>query len=333
MRRNNFKRVAAFSMAAVMLCGSAFTVMAADETNSAEGTGKYEGKDGEKPLISITLPTSSELTGVYDYIADPNDLLTQAKDHGSLGSSATIETNAGILFKTDTNKYGPKSKKFEVESQNMQDIDVTVAVKIKEAGDSLIKYAADDTFTDSTDNELYLAITNAAASADDLEAVPLTASGATMTQPAAGVAANYELVYNSTDSKYEYTKKSSPSGWSKVAFDMTGAINTAAEWGEGVKFPKIEVTWSYAEHKDSALSKTTISGAANTVQVDSGITVTKVALIKKGTTTEIACTTSNYTFNASTGVLTVTASMLSNNVGGTIRVTLSNGTTEDLTIQ
>lgn len=331
MSRKNFKRIAAFSMAAVMMCGSALTVMAADETNSAEGTGTYEGKDGEMPIISITLPTSAELQGIYDYRADPNDLLSSAADNGSLGSGATIATNKGILFKTDTNKYGPTSKKFEIESQNMQDIDVTVAVKIKEAGDSFIKYAAADTFT-GTDNELYLALTNGL-TGDDLETAPLTAAGATMTQTAAGVESNYELKYNATDSKYEYALKSSPTGWKKVGFDMTGAINTAAEWGEGVKFPKVEVTWSYAEHKDSALSKTTISGAANTVQVDSGITVTKVALIKKGTTTEIACTSSNYTFNASTGVLTVTAGMLSNNVGGTIRVTLSNGTTEDLAIQ
>lgn len=330
MRRNNFKRIAAFSMAAVMMCGSAFTVMAADETNSAEGTGTYEGKDGEKPLVSITLPTSAELAGVYDYRADPNDLLTKAGE-SSLGS-ATINTNKGILFETATDEYGPTSKKFEIESQNMQDIDVTVAVKIKEAGDSFIKYASADTFT-GKDNELYLALTNTLADADKKTA-PLTAAGATMTQTAAGVEGNYELKYNTTDSKYEYALKGSgTTAWNKVAFDMTGAINTAAEWGEGVKFPKIEVTWSYKEHKDSVLSKTTISGAANTVQVNSGITVTKVALIKKGTTAEIACTSSNYTFNASTGVLTVTASMLSNNVGGTIRVTLSNGTTEDLAIQ
>lgn len=331
MSRKNLMRVAAFSMAAVMMCGSALTVMAADETNSAEGTGTYEGKDGEKPLISITLQTSAELSGVYDYRADPNNLLGTAADNGSLGTDATINTNKGILFETATDTYGPTSKKFEVESQNMQDIDVTVAVKIKEAGDSLIKYAAADTFT-GTDNELYLALTNGL-TGDDLETAPLTAAGATMTQSAAGVEGNYELKYNQTNSKYEYALKASASGWNKVAFDMTGAINTAAEWGEGVKFPKIEVTWSYAEHKDSVLSKTTISGAANTVQVDSGITVTKVALIKAGTTTEIACTSSHYTFNASTGVLTVTASMLSNNVGGTIRVTLSNGTTEDLAIQ
>lgn len=332
MRRNNFKRVAAFSMAAVMLCGSAFTVMAADETNSAEGTGKYEGKDGEKPLISITLPTSAELTGVYDYIADPNDLLSQAKDHGSLGSSATIETNAGILFKTDTNKYGPKSKKFEVESQNMQDIDVTVAVKIKEAGDSLIKYAADDTFTDSTDNELYLALTNAAASADDLEAVPLTAAGATMTQSAAGVEGNYELKYNTTDSKYEYALKGSgTTAWNKVAFDMTGAINTAAEWGEGVKFPKIEVTWSYAEHKDAYVSATSVSTAAKslTLSLPTGVTVSKVELVLSGNTTALI-SGNQYSVSATAINFTKYASSWA---GGSLKITYSDGHVDTVTCQ
>lgn len=331
MSRKNLKRIAAFSMAAVMLCGSAFTVMAADETNSAEGTGTYEGKDGEKPLIAITLPTSAELSGVYDYRADPNDLLTKAADKGSLGSAATIATNKGVLFQTETNKYGPTSKKFEVTSENMQDIDVTVAVKIKEAGDSLIKYAADDTFTDSTDNELYLALTNTATSADDLKAVPLTAAGATMTQTAAGKEENYELKYNTTDSKYKYEKKSSASGWNKVAFDMTGAINKAAEWGEGVKFPKIEVTWSYAEHKDAYVSATKVSTAAKTLTLTlpSGTTVSKVELVLGGNTTALAAG-NQYTVSAASIAFGKYASSW---VGGTLKITYSDGHVDNVTCE
>lgn len=332
MRRNNFKRVAAFSMAAVMMCGSAFTVMAADDTNSAEGTGKYEGKDGEMPLISITLPTSTELAGVYDYIADPNDLLSSAADNGSLGSTATINTNKGILFETAADTYGPTSKKFEIESENMQDIDVTVAVKIKEAGDSFIKYASADTFTDSTDNELYLALTNAAASADDLEAVPLTATGATMTQMAAGVEGNYELKYNTTNSKYEYALKGSgTTAWNKVAFDMTGAINTAAEWGEDVKFPKIEVTWSYAEHKDAYVSAAKVSTAAKTLTLTlpSGTTVSKVELVLGGNTTALAAG-NQYTVSAASITFGKYASSW---VGGTLKITYSDGHVDNVTCE
>lgn len=119
--------------------------------------------------------------------------------------------------------------------------------------------------------------------------------------------------------------------WNKCSFILTGAINTNATWGDNVTFPTIKVTWSYAEHKDSVLSSTTISQSSNVITVQDGITVTKVALVKKGTTTEVAMTGSLYTF--ANGKLTVQASMLGNNVGGTLKVTLSNGTTEDVTIQ
>lgn len=329
MSRKNLMRVAAFSMAAVMMCGSALTVMAADETNSAEGTGTYEGKDGEKPLISITLPTSAELSGVYDYRADPNNLLGTAADNGSLGTDATINTNKGILFETATDTYGPTSKKFEVESQNMQDIDVTVAVKIKEAGDSLIKYAAADTFT-GTDNELYLALTNGL-TGDDLETAPLTAAGATMTQTAAGVESNYELKYNTTDSKYEYALVASPTGWQKVGFDMTGAINKTAEWGEGVKFPKIEVTWSYAEHKDAYVSAAKVSSAAKTLTLTmpSGTTVSKVELVLSGNATALAAG-NQYTVSASSITFGKYASSW---VGGTLKITYSDNHVDNVTCE
>lgn len=327
-RKMSFKKAAAFTMAATMLCGSAMTVLA---DSTVEGTGTYEGKDGEKPVISITLPTETELNGVYNYIADPNDLLSTAKDHGSLGASATIETNKGILFQSDTNKYGPTSKKFEIESQNMQDIDVTVAVKVKEAGDSFIKYASADTFTDSTDNELYLALTNGL-TADDLETAPLTASGATMTQTAAGVEGNYELKYNTTDSKYEYALKGSgTTAWNKVAFDMTGAINTAAEWGEGVKFPKLEVTWSYAEHVDAYVSAASVSTAAKslTLSLPTGVTVSKVELVLSGNPTTLA---NGNQYSVSATAITF-AKYASSWVGGSLKITYSDGHVDTVACQ
>ena len=246
MRKKNLSKFAAFTMAAVMMCGNVLTVMA--DGTTVEGTGKYEGKDGEKPIISITLPTETELDGVYNYIADPNDLLTKATDKGSLGSGATVNTNKGILFKTDTNTYDPTSKKFEVTSQNMQDVDVSVSVTVKEEGDTFIEYATTDTF-ESTDkaNKLYLALVNGE-SGDAAKSAALTASGVTLTQTAKGKTDNYELKYDSTNSKYVYSAKASATGWNKVGFAMTGAINTNAEWGENVKFPKVQVTWSFKEH-------------------------------------------------------------------------------------
>ena len=103
---------------------------------------------------------------------------------------------------------------------------------------------------------------------------------------------------------------------------MTGALNKNATWGDDVEFPSIKVTWSYAEHRDSALSNTlTVTGA----------TVKGVTLVK-GDGTSVKCTAgTNYTFT--NGTLTVQATMLGNNVGGKLRIELSTGVTEEVTIQ
>lgn len=338
MSKKNLKRFTAFSMAAVMMCGNALTVMAdgTATTTTVEGTGKYEGKDGEKPLISITLPTQTELNGVYNYIADPNDLLSKATQKGSLGDGATVNTNKGILFKTDTdtNTYDSTSKKFEVTSQNMQDVDITVAVTVKEAGDSFIEYATTDTF-ESTDkaNKLYLALVNGE-TGDAAKSAALTASGVTLTQTAKGIESNYDLKYDATNSKYVYSPKASATGWNKVGFAMTGAINTNAEWGENVKFPKVEVTWSYAEHTDSLLTASEVSATSNTLTIPDGVTVKKVTLVQSGGNKIVAQSGKHYTF--SNGTLSLQASMLSGNVGGSLEIELDqSGTskTETVTIK
>ena len=341
MRKKNLSKFAAFTMAVVMMCGNVLTVMAEDPADTAtgttvEGTGKYEGKDGEKPIIRITLPTETQLNEVYNYIADPNDLLTKATDKGSLGSGATVNTNKGILFKTDTNTYDPTSKKFEVTSQNMQDVDVSVSVTVKEAGDSFIEYATTDTFEDTDKaNKLYLALVNGE-TGDAAKSAALTASGVTLTQTAAGKTDNYELKYDSANSKYVYSAKADATDWNKVGFAMTGAINTKAEWGENVKFPKVQVTWSYKEHLDvPTVTETSISGTNNIIHftLPSGVALKKVELVKSGSVTTLS-SSSHYTIDETAGTITMVANVLSNNVGNKIKVYFDNDleTSVELTI-
>lgn len=333
MSKKNFKRIVALTMAATMTVGSAMTVFAADTGDTptagvSEGTGSYEGGKMKYPTLSVTLPTIP--AGIYDYIADPNGLISATSNEKYTG--ATFTGTTGIFFETDTDTYSEKSAAKTVTNENAQDIDVTVKLEQKTAGDAIIKYAESATF-EATDkeNKLYLAVTDDAATNPNVAA--LTATGAAVVKTTvAGVPENYDPGYNSTDGKYEYTKKTNGlADWNDCSFILTGAVNKNATWGDDVTFPTIKVTWSYKEHKDSVLSSTTISQSSNVITVEDGITVTKMALIKKDTTAEIAMTGSLYTFTG--GKLTVQASLLGNNVGGTLRVTLSNGTTEDVTIQ
>lgn len=246
MSKKNFKRITAITLAAVMTLGS--TVMAfATTPGSAEGTGSYEGGELKYPTISITLPTIP--AGTYDYIADPNGLIAATNNEKYQGS--TFEGNTGIFFLTDsaTKKYTGTSAALKVTNENAQDIDVTVKLEQKTAGDESIQYSSSSTFENSdTVNKLYLAVTDGAAS--DPKTAALSTTAATLTTKVAGVPGNYEASYNSTDSKYEYKKKADATGWKECSFALTGALNKNATWGDDLSFPTIQVTWSYAEHQE-----------------------------------------------------------------------------------
>lgn len=210
MKRKSLKRLVAFTLAASMVFGSAMTVFATEtgETpaaGEAEGTGSYEGGEMKYPTLSVTLPTIP--TGTYDYIADPNGLIA-ATENAKYADATFDEDAAGIFFLTDdtTKKYSGKSAAQTVTNENAQDIDVTVKLEQKTAGDAIIKYAESATFEDTDkENKLYLAVTDDAAS--DPNTAALSATGAaTVKATVAGVPGNYAPGYDATDG-YAYTKK------------------------------------------------------------------------------------------------------------------------------
>lgn len=332
----NFKKYTAIALAATMTIGSTMTVFAGDVADPApaaepgvgEGEGSYEGGEMKYPTLSVTLPTIPERT--YDYIADPNGLI--AATNNEKYADATFDADAkGIFFLTDTDNksYTADSAAQTLTNENAQDIDVTVKLEQKAAGDSSIKYASSATFEDTDkENKLYLAITDGAAT--DPKVAALTSTGAaTIKTTVAGVPGNYEAGYDTTNG-YGYTLKAEDeqTDWNDCSFNLTGALNENATWGDNMTFPTIKVTWSYTEHKETALSGTTISKASNSVTV-TGATVTGVKLVK-ASGTEVTLTT-QYSFT--NGTLAVNADMLGANVGGKIVVTLSTGATEELTIQ
>ncbi|MCI8292074.1 MAG: hypothetical protein HFH53_00865 [Hespellia sp.] len=348
MRKKNFKKFAAITMAAAMTLGSTLTVFAegeGDDTSTtptaeagvAEGEGTYEGGEMKYPTLSVTLPTIP--AGTYDYIADPNGLIEKTKNDDGTASKyadSTFTGTTGIFFLTNTaddgaKTYTEKSAALTLANENAQDIDVTVKLEQKTAGDTSIKYANSAEFESTDkDNKLFLAITDGATT--DPKVAALTGNGAaTVTTRVAGVPENFEAGY-SADTGYGYTKKDEAdlTDWNDCSFELTGALNKNATWGDDLAFPAIKVTWSYAEHRDSALSASTISKTANTLTV-TGATVTGVTLVKTSGTTAACAAGTNYTF--ADGKLTVQATMLANNIGGKLKIALSTGVTEEVTIQ
>ncbi len=344
MSKKNFKRTAALMLAATMVIGSTMTIFAADD-GIAEGTGTYEGIK-EEPLPSITVPTDDQMANAYDYVADPNGMIEEAKDNGRLPADAVIDQDtAGILFlyDKDNKKYGKTSKKIEVESQNYKDVDVTVELKLKEGakGDADIIYADSADFgtgdTASKDKKLYLAITDAAATSPKTAALP--ASGVVkLTQTISGKPDNFELVYDTTDAdstkhKYVYKpKQTTTDTWEKAAFALTGAINTNAKWGKDATFPTLVVTWSYAEHVDSYLSSRSVSATSDTVTMTlpEGVSVKKVELVDGSTRTPLVL---GNTYKITGASLWIKGSVITNNVGKTLDVTYSNDKVDTLDIQ
>ncbi len=303
MSKKNLKRFAAITLAATMAFGSAMTVFATDgdpgdapatpEKGVAEGNGSYEGGEMKYPTLSVTLPTIP--AGTYDYIADPNGLIRATSNTKYAG--ATFTDTTGVFFLTDpTGKtYTNKSAVQEVSNQNAQDIDVTVKLEQKTAGDSFIKYANSASFeSDDTENKLYLAVTDDAASDAKVAALQATAA-ATLTTTVPGVPGNYEPGYTQADG-YKYVLKTSGlTDWNKCSYILTGAVNKNATWGDNVTFPAIKVTWSIKEHTDSALSASTVSATANTLSV-ADATVSKVTLVQANGT-EVVCKAGKYSKN------------------------------------
>lgn len=277
MSKKNFKRIAALMMAATMTVESAMTVFAADDsetpaaptTGVSEGTGSYEGGEMKYPTLSVTLPTIPD--GTYDYIADPNGLI--AATQTAKYANSTFTGDKGLFFLTSTAEdgtktYTEKSAAQTLTNENAQDIDVTVKLEQKTAGDAIVKYADSATFADTDkENKIYLAVTDDAST--DAKVSALTATGAaTVTKTVAGTPGNYTPGYNTTNG-YGYTKKTGDGlTWGTCSFILTGAINKNATWGDGVNFPEIKVTWSYAEHVDATPANGSVDGGELWLTVD-----------------------------------------------------------------
>lgn len=245
MNAKRIKNLLTVVLTTSMVVGSTVTAFA--DAGVSEGTGNYEGGEMKYPTLSVTLPTIPD--GTYNYIADPNGLI--AATSNAKYSGATFTGDAGIFFQTEANKYTNKSAAQSFTNENAVDLDITVTLAEKEAGSDIIKYSDTDTF-EATDkeNKLYLAVTDGAETDPAFSAISSTAA-ASLTTTVAGKKDNY--VANYTDGVgYGYVKKTGDLTWNSCSFNLIGALNKGAEWGDDVDFPAIKVTWSYAEHTDDA---------------------------------------------------------------------------------
>lgn len=350
MKSRNIKRMLTAALATALVIGSAVTALA--DAGVSEGTGSYEGGEMPYPTLSITLPTIPE--GTYDYIADPNGLISATS--AAHYDGATFNDTTGVFFKTtdaegDTKAiYTNKSKALEVTNNNAQDVDVTIKLEQKTAGDEGIAYSDTGTFeAEDTAQKLYLAVTDDADSDPQISALSASAA-ATLTTTVAGNPDNYDPNWTETNG-YQYTLKAEDEldEWNKCSYTLTGALNKNATWGDGVIFPTIKVTWSYAEHQDNvapSIATTAYTMAADTpitVQYSLGVgdlaaeSVTSVIWIEKFPSLNLYTNAKYLTPNVEGNSFTLTAATINTmladdtNESQTIKVTFSDDTVVTLT--
>lgn len=278
------RKFLALALAGTMTFGCTMTAFATEQTSN--GQGNYEGGEIDLPALSVTLPTIPD--GTYDYIADPNELIADTGTNNEKYTGFTFaDTAQGIFFLTDSSNksYSEKSAALTATNESYQNVDFTVKVEQLTAGSESITYSATSTFeTTDTANKLYLAVTDDT----NTEAITDTAPALLVTE-VAGVPTNYTASCDASG-VYSYSKTGS-TGWESYSFYMTGALNMNATWGDGLVFPEIKVTWSYAEHQENVAptftASTTEVGVINytvgsgTLAVD---TITSIEMVNNGIT-------------------------------------------------
>jgi hypothetical protein len=275
------KRLVAVLTAATLVLGCGITALA---DSTATGTGTYEGDKPKPPTVSITLPTNDQIKDTYSYIADPNDLIhiTSGAAYGGIDvDEFNNDDNGYVYFKNGENLYSNNSDSIEIVSQNMADVEVTMKAEVKTAADG-VHLADTIDFKDkqgvvSEDNLVFLGIVTSGAAGGRAKAEPvLDDEAAEVTVKIEGVEDNYEITYDTTGKKYQY----SPVGgadlddleWNSTELYLAGAINTKAKWqGVNTKCPDITVTWSYSEVKaEPTVNGKTADDAKQTIHYTSG---------------------------------------------------------------
>ena len=217
----------------------------------------------DKSVLSVTLPTDSDTT-TFKYTIDPEGLIAATQAAKYPGTTYNSET--GVYFQTSDKNYTDKSAKLKVTNKGSVDADVTVAVSVAD-GSGITAMKAKNAFTEGGAAELYLGLLVNDAAAEAVTGVG-DSGKLTKTVGLKGRPANFEVQYNSTDSKYVYAAKDgvADAAWNSFEFGLEGACNKKGDYSaENFAVPTVTVTWSYVEHPETGGADMLPENAANDV--------------------------------------------------------------------
>ena len=287
----NMKKGMAVTLAAALMLGSTLTVSATGGTGatpndaatgsnvtsgSAAGAGESVGHL-EKKVTNVILPTDGDTT-TFAYTIDPERLIQDTDGAGvSNADLPAKDTDTGVYFMTDTNKYENASKALTVTNKSSHDIKLTVKAKASEA-DTDIPLAEKEDIT-GTDAKLYLGL-----KLGDKSAAVATTEVSVDTS-VAGIPENFETTFE--NGKYAYKEiadgTTGKKAWKSASFNMEGACTTATVASD-LTAPTITVTWKFEE----------VTGPSVTASSDGTITIVNLTAANNYKASNIVLDTETY---------------------------------------
>lgn len=355
------KKLLALGMASLMMVSSISTVFAADATDAASATGSIEGNGGivgfiDKDVFTVSLPTVANI----DFTIDPQELLLVGTPDATLDGSQIATGYADkVLFK-DTTNYLTKTKDITIVNKSTYDVDVTLDVSVtgltKDGDDpytiNLVDTSADG-YEAGTNADMSLTVTPTTGTSTDGGDVTGSAGTAVAITDAAGTSIKttiaaisdiedaYEVKYASQTYSYGLKDDVSTVAFNAVAYNLSGTVNTAADWTnfnkDTAKALKATIAYTVDKHEDGpkvvmdSTGKITIS---NLTAAQNVANYASVSLTADDTTYALSASTSSFdgaAWDASTGGTAVfqlnSKYAVWNSKNVTVTVTLSDNST------
>lgn len=242
----------AVALAATMILGSTLTVSATGGTGttpndvatssnsgSATGAGTAVGHL-EKKVTNVILPTDGDTT-TFKYTIDPERLIQDTDGAGVSGVTLPAkDTDTGVYFMTDANKYENASKALTVTNKSSHGIKLTVTAEASNETTNIPLAEKEDIA--GTDAKLYLGLKLG----DKTEAVSSTK--VSVDTSIAGIPENFATTFE--NGNYEYKEiadgTTGKQAWKTASFNMEGAC-TAATITSDLTAPTVTVTWKFEE--------------------------------------------------------------------------------------
>lgn len=243
----NKKKGLAMLLAATMVVGSAFPVLAAEQPTSggATGAGDSEGHL-EKKITNVVLPTDGD-TSVFKYNIDPERLIQEtegAKYENTIFPDKDADT--GVYFAVDlteeettagkTTKYANTSKELVVTNKSSHKINLTVKAKASQAVTDIA--LANSSTIEGDTPQLYLGLTVGS------ETKAISTTDVVFTAEIEGKADNF--VTKVENGAYKYAEKDGATGWSETKISMAGKCNEATTTS-AMTVPTVTITWEFTD--------------------------------------------------------------------------------------